>query len=91
MDRVKKLISAGLPISDAVKAALGMTVTAFAEKHRLPRSITAEALNGARVATSAQLDALVAELGGTREEWRELLWLAAKPAHVRLEDLAACA
>ena len=80
MEKVKKLIDAGLTPADAIKQALGIPVTEFADRHSLPRGTTSEAINSIRRATDAQVTALVAELGGTPEEWRHLLWEAAKPA-----------
>ena len=79
MERVKRLIEAGSSITGAIREALGMPTTEFADKYRLPRSSTREVLNAGRRPTDAQLDALVEELGGTREEWRVLLWEAGRP------------
>jgi plasmid maintenance system antidote protein VapI len=50
-----------------------MSISAFADKHDLPRSATSDALNGGRRATDAMIAALVAELGGSDEQWRTLL------------------
>jgi plasmid maintenance system antidote protein VapI len=83
MEKVKKLVDAGSSIPTAIKEALSQvglpTVAAFAEKHDLARASVANHVNGTVKATDDTVAALVAELGGTTEEWRELLWLAAKP------------
>lgn len=79
MDKVKKLIDAGASIPTAIKESLGMTINAFAERHSLPAKAVSNAINGNVRPTDALIAALVAELGGTAGEWRELLWLAAKP------------
>lgn len=84
MEKVKKLVRAGASIPTAIKEALsqaGVTsVAAFAEKHGLARGSVANHINGTQRATDDTIAALVAELGGTADEWRELLWLAAKPS-----------
>ena len=85
MDKVKQLMQAGATAGEAIRVALPMTLSALALKHGLPRSSTSEAFNGLRRATDAQVAALVAELGGTSEEWREVLQQA------RLEHAAAVA
>lgn len=79
MEQVKKLIAAGASITGAIKEALGMNVSEFAEKYQLSRATTAHHLNATMRPTEATVNALVAELGGTPDEWRELLWLAADP------------
>lgn len=82
MDKVKALIEAGLTIPTAIKQALGRPLKDVAETHHIAPPILSDVINGNRRATDAQIDALITELGGTREEWLELLWLAAKPQHV---------
>jgi transcriptional regulator with XRE-family HTH domain len=79
MDKVKKLIEAGATTRTAIKEALGMSVSDFAEKHRLSRPVVAAVLAGDRRASAGIIAALVAELGGTEVEWRVLLWEAARP------------
>lgn len=79
MNKVKQLINAGATVPTAIKESLGMTVGEFADKHGLPRPSTSEVINLGRRPTEAQAEALAAELGGTPEEWRLLLWQAAKP------------
>jgi plasmid maintenance system antidote protein VapI len=83
MEKVKQKVAAGVAIptaiSDTLKQECGLTVEQFAAKHVLNRSTTYEAVNGSRRATDAQIAALIAELGGTADEWKELLWLAGKP------------
>jgi hypothetical protein len=82
MDKVKELMAAGVPIAQAIKFALAEPVSAWAGKHRIPRSTAINTINGIQRPTDQVVAALVAELGGTEEEWRELLWLAMKPAHL---------
>lgn len=85
MDAVKQRIREGTDPATAIRAALlgkGLTIKAFAAKHRLPRPSTTEALRGTRRPTTAQVKALIKELGGTAEEWQEVLWQAAKPEHI---------
>jgi plasmid maintenance system antidote protein VapI len=78
MERVKQMVEAGVRVGTAIREALAeldtpLTMSSIAAKYSLPRSSTNEAYNGLRQATPAQVDALVAELGGTPEEWRDLL------------------
>lgn len=80
MLKVKKLVEAGASPSMAIKESLGMPVSDFAAKYNLPRGSVSNHLNGSVRATDDTINALVAELGGTPDEWRELLWLASKPA-----------
>ncbi len=83
MEKVKKLVRAGASIPTAIKEALSQagvpSVAAFAEKHDLVRASVANHINGTVRATDDTIAALVAELGGTPDEWRELLWMASKP------------
>lgn len=88
MDKVKKLIAAGASIPGAIREALGMNATELARKYGLSRSSVANHLSGAVRATDDTIAALVAELGGTPDDWRELLWLAGKPAGVELPRAA---
>lgn len=83
MEKVKKMVEAGSSITAAIKEALAQnglkTVGEFAEKYSLNRSVASAALNALARPTNDTIAALIAELGGTADEWRELLWLAAKP------------
>jgi plasmid maintenance system antidote protein VapI len=84
MEKVKKMVEGGASIPTAIKEALSQsgfsTIQAFAEKHDLVRASVANHINGTVRATDDTIAALIAELGGTADEWRELLWLAAKPS-----------
>lgn len=80
MDRVKHMVSAGVSIPTAIKEALGMPVAEFARKYDLPRASTANHVNGHVRASDETIAALSKELGGTADEWREMLWQAARPA-----------
>jgi plasmid maintenance system antidote protein VapI len=82
MDKVKRLMEAGLSTPAAIKAALDMPVSEFADKYGIPRSTATNVVNGVQRATDATVAALVAEFGGTDNEWRELLWQAMRPAHL---------
>lgn len=80
MDKVQKLIRAGASIPTAVKEALSpMTLTEFADKHGLPRPAVSNAINGNISPSDDLVAALVAELGGDPDDWRQLIWQAAKP------------
>jgi hypothetical protein len=82
MDRVKELRAAGLPLPDAIKHALrevGLSVTEFADQNELSRSVTSEVLNLDRRPRDGHLRALAKHLGGTAEQWAQLLWEAARP------------
>jgi hypothetical protein len=81
---VRQMVDAGVSIPTAIKEALAKngldSVTAFAERYALNPSAARNHLAGLVRATDDTVTALVAELAGTTDEWRELLWLAAKPA-----------
>lgn len=83
MRKVKKLIDAGASIPTAIKEALAQngydTIESFASAYRLPRPAFSNHINGNVRPSDETISALVAELGGTPDDWRELLWLAAKP------------
>lgn len=82
MDKVKELMARGRTIPEAIKGALGMTVMAFAEKHSIAYGTASNHLNATVRPSDQTIAALVAELGGTENEWRELLWQAMRPAHL---------
>lgn len=83
MEKVKKMVEAGVSITGAIKEALSQggleTVNAFAEKYDLSRSSVGMHLRGYVRADDSTINALITELGGSADEWRELLWLAGKP------------
>jgi plasmid maintenance system antidote protein VapI len=79
VDKVKKLIEAGAAIPTAIKESLGMQVGAFCEAYGLQTGAVSDAINGSRRATPSIVNALVAHLGGTPDEWRMLLWEAGRP------------
>jgi hypothetical protein len=86
MDKVKEFMALGLTVPSAIRAALDAngikTVVAFCDKYGIPRGSGSNHLNATTIATDQTIDALVEELGGTPNEWRELLWQAMKPAHL---------
>lgn len=74
MEKVKRLVEAGARLSTAVQEALApRTYAQVALERGVNRSNLISALNGGRAATDREVEALVAELGGTPEEWRLLL------------------
>lgn len=83
MEKVRLLIEAGAPISDAITVALKgqgfQTIAAFAEKYGRDRSNITHAINGTRRPADADVEALIAELGGSPDEWRALLHEAGRP------------
>lgn len=82
MDKVKSLIASGARAATAIREALfsnGLTVAGFAAKYDLPETAVSNAINGNVRATDKLVAALESELGGTADEWRWLLWEAAKP------------
>jgi plasmid maintenance system antidote protein VapI len=84
VEKVKQMVQSGVSIPTAIKEALSQngldSVEAFAAKYRLIRAAVSNHINGNVRPTDETIAALIAELGGTPDEWRELLWLAAKPA-----------
>jgi hypothetical protein len=82
MEKIKELMTAGLPAPEAIKFALGCPVSAWADRHSIPRSTATNVINGVQRSTDAVVAALAADLGGTENEWREVLWQAMKPAHM---------
>jgi hypothetical protein len=73
MDKVKALIAAGATLSEAVRSALGdRSLAQVALERQVDRSNLISALNGGRAPTRGDIDAMIAELGGTPDEWRPL-------------------
>jgi plasmid maintenance system antidote protein VapI len=85
MDKVKALLKAGASASLAIREALGMNLTQFAERHGLRREAVTDQVNGVRRPTPEVIHALSTDLGGSEEEWRALLWVASKPDKVPAE------
>jgi hypothetical protein len=84
MEKVKQMVQAGVSIPTAIKEALSQngldSLEAFAGKYGLIRAAVSNHINGNVRPSDEAIAALISELGGTPDEWRELLWLAAKPA-----------
>jgi hypothetical protein len=82
VENIKRLVEAGSTISGAIKEVLAqreLSISAFAKKYaRNPNNMTS-AICGTRAPSPGDVDALIAELGGTDFEWRELLHEAGKP------------
>ena len=82
MEKVKRLVKAGSTVSGAIKELLsqsGLTVSAFSDKYARNRSNMNQVVMGTRAPTDADLEAFVAEFGGTAGDWRELLHEAGRP------------
>lgn len=73
MDKVKALVAAGASLANAVRDALGdRSIAQVALERGVSRQNLTSALNGARVPTEREIEALIAELGGSPDEWRQL-------------------
>jgi plasmid maintenance system antidote protein VapI len=79
VDKVKKLVRAGSSIPGAIKESLGESIRAIALKHGRNYNNFADVVNGKRAPTDRDVAALIAELGGTEQEWKELLHEAGRP------------
>lgn len=79
MQRVKEMMAAGVGVTTAIKEAIGMNVTAFADKHDLSRTLTSDVINLERFPRPAICLALSTELDGDPFDWAVLLWEAGKP------------
>lgn len=77
--RVGQWIDSGIPIGDAIRIALGGSLPKFATRHELNRTNTASQVYGHRRPTDDVVRAIQKELGGSEDEIRKLLWLAAEP------------
>jgi hypothetical protein len=81
MDKVKNLMTHGADLSDAVRIALGgRTFGVVADAQDVNAKNLISVLNGKRVPSAAEINALVSELGGSFEEWRDLIANAAADA-----------
>jgi hypothetical protein len=86
MDKIKKLVRAGSTIPGAIREVLSqkeLSLAAFCDKHERNRQNMSMIIAGGRAPAQADVDALIAELGGTDAEWRELLHEAGRPATVK--------
>lgn len=83
MEKVKKLLASGISLPTAIKALIEpRTLTQLAEDHGSNLVSMSKAINGAAAPTDKDIKALVAEFGGTADEWRLLLWEQSKPKSV---------
>lgn len=82
MDKVKEMIEAGVSIRTAIREALGMNYAEFGRKHGIAHASVKLHLTGHVKPTEKTINALIAELGGTEDEWRWLLWEAGRPEKV---------
>ena len=97
---VLELIGAGAPVAMAIQVVLAgsreredvrTAIPRFAERHGLNAKATASAIYGGRNAPDWVLAALTEELGGTQEQWRELLRYGDRLGLKAVEGLAVCA
>lgn len=83
MENIKRLRDAGSTISGAIREVLsqkGLSISAFAKKYERNSNNMLSVIAGNRAPAKADVDALIAELGGTDIEWRELLHEAGAPS-----------
>ncbi|HWL41008.1 MAG TPA: hypothetical protein VNO75_12305 [Gemmatimonadaceae bacterium] len=83
MDKIKELIRAGSSIPGAIREVLsqrGLSIAAFSDRYDRNRQNMSMVIAGNRAPAQADVDALIAELGGTDLDWRELLHEAGRPA-----------
>lgn len=82
MEKAKKLIEAGARPGVAIRECLvdrELTVATFADKYGLNEKAVSNSINANVRPTDAMVEALSKELGGTTDEWKMLLWEAARP------------
>lgn len=82
MKNIKRLVEAGSTISGAIKEILSqreLSISAFAKKYERNPNNMINVIGGARAPSPGDVEALIAELGGTEIEWRELLHEAGRP------------
>ena len=81
MQQLKKMLAVGVSLPTAIKECLAPTTIAeFAERHGRAASTISNVINGNVRPSDADVDALIAELGGDSHEWRMLLWRESKPS-----------
>jgi hypothetical protein len=86
VEKIKRLIKAGSTIPGAIKEVLsqnGLSVAAFAKKHERNPNNMNSVITGTRAPAAGDVEALIAELGGTDIEWRQLLHDAGRPTNVK--------
>lgn len=79
MEKVKKLVRAGSSIPGAIRECLPGSLRQLAMKHGRNYRNLAGAMSGKKAPTDAEVAFFIAELGGTDQEWRELLHEAGRP------------
>jgi len=89
MDQVKQMVGAGVSLPTAIKEVLGQSVTSWADKHGLSRTVTSEVLNCERAPRPDVCRALEVDLGGAAYEWATALWEAARPSVERFAPPAS--
>lgn len=84
MAKIKVIVAAGVPFPDAVKAALGMSVRDFAEKHGLLENTVSGVINGSTPYPYDRVrEALALELEVERE------WIDAELSKLRPGEAVA--
>lgn len=86
MEQVKQMVAAGVSLSTAIKEVIGQSVTSWADKHSLNRSITSEVLNLEHGPRADVCRALAKDLGGSAFDWATLMWECAKPSPTNYES-----
>lgn len=80
MNKVKRMMAAGVSLPTAVKEILSpMTLKDFAEKHGRSVTTISNVINGNVKPSDEDVAALIAEFGGEPHEWRMLLWEHMRP------------
>lgn len=80
MEKVKRMMEAGVSLPTAIKEALApLTIREFAEKYGRVAPTISAIINGNVKPSDEDVAALVSEFGGTAVEWRMLLWEHSRP------------
>jgi transcriptional regulator with XRE-family HTH domain len=69
MSKIKMMVDAGIAFPDAVKAALGMSIREFAEKHGLVDTQVSGTINGSSPWPNERVRNALAEELGVEREW----------------------
>lgn len=73
MEKVKRLLAAGATLSEAVKSALApRSLSRVALERGVNLSELSSSLSGSRLVSDRIIGAMIAELGGTADDWRQM-------------------
>jgi hypothetical protein len=90
VNQVKQMVEAGVSVPTAIKEAIGTSVTSWADKHELSRTLASEMINLVRLPDTLMCAALAADFGGEPYDWAVFMWEAARPSAERfLPQVAA--